>query len=220
MTGGKHKRPANGYKKQTKRIKYKNVQEMEIQDELTNKENVIENNEVSELSIVGGGARNNTIPGNTNTTAVTPGYAEQTKQVRTSFSVTSGMVNHSISRSVPVEVQFDGDSRSLETSICCADWFETCRKKNRLGNDSMHDVDLITYVRNELFPKLKFVMDARQLMFSSSNNTICYQICRDMKVKEIRSVAWWELYKNKIVQTLNNKRADVTAAMKRVFMSK
>jgi hypothetical protein len=41
-----------------------------------------------------------------------------------------------------------------------------------------------------------------------------------MELKEIYSAAWWELYKNKIVQILNNKRADVTSAMKRIFMSK
>ena len=56
--------------------------------------------------------------------------------------------------------------------------------------------------------------------FLESKDTICYQICRDIKVKESRAASWWEIYKNKIIQTLNNKRADVTAAMKRTFMSK
>ena len=68
----------------------------------------------------------------------------------------------------------------------------------------MHDMDLLTYVRNELFQKLKFFMDARQLMFSSMKDTICYQICRDMKVKEIHLAAWWELYKHKIVNRVDN----------------
>jgi hypothetical protein len=39
-------------------------------------------------------------------------------------------------------------------------------------------------------------------------------------LREQRAPQWWELYKNKIVQTLNSKRADVTSCIKRVFMRK
>jgi hypothetical protein len=39
-------------------------------------------------------------------------------------------------------------------------------------------------------------------------------------VRDQRAGQWWELYKNKIVQTLNSKRADVTSSIKRVFMRK
>jgi hypothetical protein len=57
-------------------------------------------------------------------------------------------------------------------------------------------------------------------MFSTMEQSICYQICSDMGLTGNNAAAWWELYKNKIVQTLNSKRADVTAAIKRIFMSK
>ena len=89
-----------------------------------------------------------------------------------------------------------------------------------MGSETMLTCDLVAYVRNNLFPKLKFFMDPRQLMFSTDTNSICFRICQDMRLKDNRAAAWWELYKNKIVQTLNSKRADVTAAIKRCFMSK
>jgi hypothetical protein len=41
-----------------------------------------------------------------------------------------------------------------------------------------------------------------------------------MGLTDGRAAAWWELYKNKLVANLNSKRADVTSAIKRTFMSK
>jgi hypothetical protein len=35
-----------------------------------------------------------------------------------------------------------------------------------------------------------------------------------------RAAEWWETYKLLILKTLNSKRADVTAAIKRTFLSK
>jgi hypothetical protein len=112
------------------------------------------------------------------------------------------------------------NSNSLTSSNVCADWFEQCRQKGRMGSESMLDCDLVSYTRNILFSKLKFFMDQRQQNYSSAEDSICFRICRDMGLKDNRAAAWWELSKNKIVQLINGKRADVTAAIKRVFMSK
>ena len=75
----------------------------------------------------------------------------------------------------------------------------------KLGGEAILASDLIVYVRNDLFPKLKFVMNNRQLMFATESNTICYQICKDMGLREEKKTQWWEMYKTKIVQTLNSK---------------
>ena len=212
MGSGKHKCTAKTAQKTDKKAKYYDVaDDNEDEQGITGRDN--EKKQPGEGSIGGGGIGISS--GDKNAIVVHKSVSELTKPVRTSFSVTSRLVNHVSARSIPVEVQCDGDSHSLETSVCCADWFEACHKKSCLGYEySLHDMDLLTYVHNELFPKLKFFMDAHQLMFLSMKDTMCYQICRDMKVKEICSAAWWELYKTKIVQTLNNKRADVTMAMK------
>jgi hypothetical protein len=94
------------------------------------------------------------------------------------------------------------------------------RRKGRGGGENSDISDLKTYVRTDLFRKLKFVMSDRQLVFSTATNSICYQICRDMGIREERSALWWEMYKTKMLSILNGKRADVTATVKRTFISK
>jgi hypothetical protein len=124
---------------------------------------------------------------------------------------------------VPNEVVVNPDeARSVTTSetLTSGDFYEELRKKGRMGSASMLDCDLVSYVRNDLFPKLKFVMDKRQLQFSTEKDSICFQICSDLGLTGPRASAWWEIYKNKLVSKLNSKRADISAAIKRVFMSK
>ena len=58
------------------------------------------------------------------------------------------------------------------------------RQHRKLGGEAILASDLIVYVRNDLFPKLKFVMNNRQLMFATESNTICYQICKDMGLRK------------------------------------
>jgi hypothetical protein len=101
-----------------------------------------------------------------------------------------------------------------------AELYEVLRQKGRMGDDDMLHQDLVMYVRNDLFPKLKFFMHKSQLLYSAVDDTICYQICADLGLSETRACSWWEKNKQKIAKTLNSKRADVTSAIKRVFMSK
>jgi hypothetical protein len=138
----------------------------------------------------------------------------------TMFSVRTGKV---ATPEVPPEVVLRPvESRSIGSNETnnCGELYEELRRKGRMGSESMLACDLVSYVRNDLFTKLKFIMDPRQLMYSTSKNSICYQICNDMGLTDGRAAAWWELYKNKLVANLNSKRADVTSAIKRTFMSK
>lgn len=100
-------------------------------------------------------------------------------------------------------------------------FFEACQRNGRMENEVMLAKDLSSYVRYELFPRLKFIMSNAQLNFATKKNTICGLICADMGLVEVKaSAAWWESYKNMIADVLNAKRADVTGAIKRVFMRK
>lgn len=138
----------------------------------------------------------------------------------TTFSTTTGVVHNTQSNTIVGEVEVTTTETTGSLTNSCADWYETLRIKGRMGDETMLEIDLVSYVRGELFPKLKFIMDPRQLTFNTNTNSICYQICHDMGLKKHRYAKWWELYKIKIVQILNCKRADVTAAIKRIFMSK
>jgi len=142
---------------------------------------------------------------------------------RSLFHMRTGLPTTAVPTPVPTVVMVglqDQSSLGTEDVQQSARNFETCRKKGRMGSDAMLEIDLIAYVRGDLFSKLKFFMDPKQLMFSTTEDSICYVICKDWNLKTDRAAQWWELYKDKIVHTLNCKRADVTAAIKRSFMSK
>jgi hypothetical protein len=73
--------------------------------------------------------------------------------------------------------------------------------------------DISTYVQYKLFPDLKFIMSDNQLNFSTEPSTFSRIICTAMGT-------WWEAYKDMIADVLNGKRADVTGALKKVFLHK
>ena len=142
---------------------------------------------------------------------------------RSLFHMRTGLPTTTVPTPVPTVVMVglqDQSSLGTEDVQQSARIFETCRKKGRMGSDAMLEIDLIAFVRGDLFSKLKFFIDPKQLMFSTTEDSICYVICKDWNLKTDRAAQWWELYKDKIVHTLNCKRADVTAAIKRSFMSK
>jgi hypothetical protein len=139
-----------------------------------------------------------------------------------SFQYNSGVLPKGKSDGVPSNVDVNGETFNSNgpDTVLSGDRYEFCRKVGKLAGGQMAAVDLIGYVRTELFPKLKFFMDKRQLVFSGERGTICDLICRGMSVGDGRAAEWWETYKLLILKTLNSKRADVTAAIKRTFLSK
>jgi hypothetical protein len=72
-----------------------------------------------------------------------------------------------------------------------------------------------------LFPKSKFIMNNKQLNYSSEKDSICFKICRSMGlVEDMADVSWWERYKDMIADVLNPKRADVSGGLKHAFICK
>jgi hypothetical protein len=100
-------------------------------------------------------------------------------------------------------------------------WFEACQRRGRMDNEDIMMKDISTYVRYELFPKLKFVMNNKQLSYSLESTSLCNRICMDMGMVDPKmAMLWWERYKDLVADVLNAKRADVTGALKRSFLSK
>ena len=141
------------------------------------------------------------------------------------FAIQSGIPLSSSqgrSQGIPSEVDVQ-DVESRETGslkVSSKSWYELCRANGRQGSAEMMTTEVVTYVRNDLFPKLKFFMHKKHMVFSNDPKSLCFQICNGMGVPESHACAWWEEYKMKVLETLNSKRADVTACIKRAFMSK
>jgi hypothetical protein len=113
------------------------------------------------------------------------------------------------------------DNQLTDGSHQSRTWFEACQRNGRMDNEAMLAREIGSYVRYELFPKLKFIMSKRQLEYSGERNTICGLICSDLGlVDQQAAVPWWERYKDMIADVLNAKRADVTGSLKRAFLRK
>jgi hypothetical protein len=138
------------------------------------------------------------------------------------FSLNSGIQRiQTAPPSVVVVAPDGGTNTGVGVEHPSKTWFEACQRNGRLDNEVMLAKDINVYVRYELFPKLKFIMNNNQLNYSTERNTICGLICADMGMDEPKAaVSWWETYKSMIADVLNAKRADVTGALKRVFLRK
>ena len=153
------------------------------------------------------------------------GKEKDTKQSqKTSFRVVvrGGGEASSSNAEVPSNIELEGSGNvSMETSENPSrEWFEKCRKNGLMTNDKWMSLDLDRYVRNDLFPTLKFFMDKKQLNYTTDETSICWQICTEMELKKDRAEVWWNNFKGRIVKILNAKRNDVISAIKRNFMSK
>jgi hypothetical protein len=64
-------------------------------------------------------------------------------------------------------------------------------------------------------------MSNNQLNFSTDPSTLCMIICKAVgMVEKDTAVTWWEAYKDMIADVLNANSADVTGALKKVFLRK
>lgn len=143
------------------------------------------------------------------------------------FNIQTGVPNYSVTTNpasrLPslVTVQQPPGGSEVNPEHESKTWFEACQRNGRMDNQAMLAKDISTYVRYELFPKLKFIMNSKQLNYSSEQTSICGLICTAMGLVDAKAaVSWWERYKDMIADVLNAKRADVTGALKRAFLRK
>jgi hypothetical protein len=139
-----------------------------------------------------------------------------------SFSIVTGLARTTNAPMSVVEIQQPTASVSEPTGDHPSkSWFEALQDNGRMTNDDALVKDLNAYVRNTLFPKLKFFMGKQQMVYSPEENTICGKICNGVGMTDPKlAVSWWEHYKDMIADILNAKRADVTGAIKRAFQGK
>jgi hypothetical protein len=84
---------------------------------------------------------------------------------------------------------------------------EALQSQGRLDNNKMVKKDIIGFVCNDLFPKLKFIMGKQQLEYSLFENSICGKICPALGMKTAATaVTCWERHKNMFADVLHAKR--------------
>lgn len=86
--------------------------------------------------------------------------------------------------------------------------------------EAVRKKQLNEYVRHYLFPYWKFFTSPKQLVFNNKSGSIMVKICNNLNVATMGRMTWWELNKEKIVESLNRKRSDVTAYLKKEFIRK
>jgi hypothetical protein len=100
-------------------------------------------------------------------------------------------------------------------------WFEACQNSGCLNNTAMLHKDISSYVRYALFPNLKFIMAKSQMDYLNDSTTLCNIICSAMGMLDLpTAVLWCEHWKDMIADVLNANQANVTGAMKKVFVRK
>jgi hypothetical protein len=75
------------------------------------------------------------------------------------------------------------------------------------------------FVKETLFPHMKFFVNEDELIWNPSMNSPCQFVVQGLKVsndsEECRH--WWHKHHSLVVKELNRKRSDVVAGMKKVF---
>jgi hypothetical protein len=155
----------------------------------------------------------------TSSASTNQGGASQKTQ--RSYSATLGLPRTITGPPSVVAVSGEDSNLHVAGENQCKVWFEACQNSGRLTNKALLEKDISTYVRYTLFPDLKFIMSDNQLHYSTDPSTLSRIICKAMgMVEPTVAVTWWEAYKDMIADVLNAKRADVTGALKKVFMRK
>ena len=78
--------------------------------------------------------------------------------------------------------------------------------------------EIQTYVRHKLFPGWKFFTSEKQIAFNDNKGSIILKICNDLAVRKEHRHAWWDKNRKVVVQSLNQKRNDVTNYCKKIFI--
>jgi hypothetical protein len=152
-------------------------------------------------------------------------FSQEPNKVQAGSKSMTFSLKHGISlEGVPKEVDCLGtgatESSMVSSELPCREWFHKIQEKTTGGSIKIYEADLVEYVRNQLFRSWKFFTHKKQLTFADEKGTICQFILSAMNVKEKYKMTWWNNYSIKILKTLNEKRSDVTSAIKKAFMGK
>ena len=87
-------------------------------------------------------------------------------------------------------------------------------------DDESIKLTLSTYVKQKMFPHLKFMQGRSMIEFSKDQRSVCGQILARLNVPAGMAKKFWERYSRKVECYLNSKRNDSATALKNAFFSK
>lgn len=87
-------------------------------------------------------------------------------------------------------------------------------------DDESIKLTLSTYVKQKMFPHLKFIQGKSMIAYSNDTKSVCGQILARLNVPASMGPKFWERYSRKVECYLNSKRNDTATALKNAFFSK
>ena len=79
---------------------------------------------------------------------------------------------------------------------------------------------MASYVKNQLFRKLKFITNDRFLSYSTKEESLCYYICQQCNVPPASRETYWPKLKAMFKSMIKDQRTNATTSLKKVFMGK
>ena len=122
----------------------------------------------------------------------------------------------------PLSIKEQKRTRKIDPQSQLLTQYQLCTKMKK-GRDAKKEVErrrqeIQTYVRHKLFPGWKFFTSEKQIAFSDNKGSIILKICNDLAVRKEHRHAWWDKNRKLVVQSLNQKRNDVTNYCKKIFI--
>ena len=72
-------------------------------------------------------------------------------------------------------------------------------------------------VKTDLFHKIVFILSPTMIEFSSDTLSLCQYVCNNLGIPKRDQKQFWSNYSKHVEKKLNQKRADVSNAMKKTF---
>ena len=79
---------------------------------------------------------------------------------------------------------------------------------------------LDSFVKTDIFHKIVFISNPSLIAFSTKAQSLCQFVCHHLSVPNNHQERFWSLYNKYVEKKLNQKRADVSNAIKKNFMGK
>lgn len=76
------------------------------------------------------------------------------------------------------------------------------------------------HVKSEMFHLISFISSPKEMAFTSDENSICQYLCNFFNVPHPERDHFWMIYAKHVEKKLNQKRSDVSNAMKKTFLGK
>ena len=76
------------------------------------------------------------------------------------------------------------------------------------------------FIKNEIFHKIVFILSPSFIAFSRESQSLCQVVCLHLNIPSHEQESFWMINARYVEKTLNQKRSDVSNAMKKSFLGK